>query len=47
VELGEMQATLLRKIEELTLHLIEQHDKIEALQSELSELKQHADARSR
>jgi hypothetical protein len=46
VGLGEMQATLLRKIEELTLHLIEQHDRIEALQSELSELKRYTAARS-
>lgn len=43
IGLGEMQVTLLRKIEELTLHLIDQHETISALQSELVEL-QHSTA---
>ena len=38
VRLGEMQATLLRKIEELTLHAIEQHKTIESLQQQLARL---------
>ncbi len=36
VRLGEMQATLLRKIEELTLHAIEQHKTITLLQQQLA-----------
>ncbi|VXD14830.1 conserved exported hypothetical protein [Marinoscillum sp. 108] len=39
INLGEMDALLLQKIEELTLYLIEQNKKIEALQNELSVLK--------
>jgi hypothetical protein len=38
VSLGEMQAKLLRKIEELTLHAIEQHKTIESLQARLHRL---------
>lgn len=38
VNLGEMNALLLKKIEELTLYLIEQNKKIEALQIELQKL---------
>ena len=39
VNVGEMQAKLLAKIEELTLHLIEQNNKITELQRELTVLK--------
>jgi len=39
IGLGKMQATLLRKIEELTLHMIQQNDTITTLQLELAELK--------
>jgi len=39
INLGEMDATLLKKIEELTLYLIEQNKKIEALEKQLSEAK--------
>ncbi|HAP41675.1 MAG TPA: hypothetical protein DCQ94_18240 [Nitrospira sp.] len=38
IGLGEMQAKLLRKIEELTLHAIEQHKTIESLQARLHRL---------
>jgi hypothetical protein len=34
VNLGEMEATLLQKIEELTLYLIEQQKEIEALKEQ-------------
>ncbi len=44
IGLGDMQATLLRKIEELTLHMIEQHKTIESLQQNLARLE---DTRSR
>ena len=40
IELGEMQAKLLQKIEELTLYTIEQQKLIEDLQKEVKELKQ-------
>ncbi|MGC3973465.1 MAG: hypothetical protein QM771_03665 [Nitrospira sp.] len=40
VSLGDMQARLLRKIEELTLHAIEQHQTIAALQARLQQLEQ-------
>jgi len=40
VTIGEMQAKLLLKIEELTLHLIEQHKTIEGLRRKLAELQQ-------
>lgn len=40
VGLGEMQAKLLRKIEELTLHMIEQHKTIATLQEKLGQLEQ-------
>ncbi len=40
VRLGDMQAKLLRKIEELTLHAIEQHKTIESLQARLQRLEQ-------
>ncbi|MGB3467345.1 MAG: hypothetical protein WBA74_18825 [Cyclobacteriaceae bacterium] len=39
LELGEMNIKLLQKVEELTLYLIEQNKKIEALQQEVSNLK--------
>ena len=39
VNLGEMDAILLQKIEELTLYMIEQNQQIKSLQSELSKLK--------
>jgi trimeric autotransporter adhesin len=39
LDLGKMDATLLKKVEELTLYLIEQSKKIEVLQNELSTLK--------
>ena len=39
VNLGEMDAKLLQKIEELTLYIIEQNNKIEDLQSQINELK--------
>jgi hypothetical protein len=39
VNLGEMQVKLLQKIEELTLYLIKQDEKIQVLESELNELK--------
>lgn len=38
VDVGQMQAKLLAKIEELTLHLIEQHKTIETLQGKISQL---------
>lgn len=40
IGLGDMQAKLLRKIEELTLHLIEQHKTIESLQQQLARVEQ-------
>lgn len=40
VRLGDMQAKLLRKIEELTLHAIEQHKTIESLRARLQQLEQ-------
>lgn len=40
IGLGDMQARLLRKIEELTLHAIEQHKTIELLQARLHRLEQ-------
>ncbi|MEM7296879.1 MAG: hypothetical protein AAF391_01270 [Bacteroidota bacterium] len=39
INLGEMNAKLLQKIEELTLYLIEQNKEIKALKEEVSELK--------
>ena len=39
LDLGKMDATLLKKIEELTLYLIEQNKKIDNLQAELTTLK--------
>ncbi len=39
VQLGEMNAVLLKKIEELTLYMIEQNKKIETLQAEINTLK--------
>jgi hypothetical protein len=41
VGLGEMQAKLLRKIEELTLYLIEQHKTIETLKAQLAGMQPH------
>ena len=43
IGLGAMQARLLRKIEELTLHLIEQHKTIESLQQQLARVEQTRD----
>ena len=39
LDLGKMDATLLKKVEELTLYLIEQNKKIEVLQNKLNTLK--------
>ncbi len=39
IDLGNTQSTLLRKIEELTLYMIEQNKKIETLETEVKELK--------
>lgn len=39
IDLGDNQAVLLKKIEELTLYVIEQNKKIEALQKEMKEMK--------
>ena len=46
IGLGEMQATLLLKIEELTLHMIKQHKTIETLQNQLASLEQGQNSRS-
>lgn len=40
IGLGDMHTKLLRKIEELTLHLIEQHKTIESLQQQLARVEQ-------
>ena len=39
VDLGEMNGLLLKKIEELTLYLLEQDRKINTLQTELQQIK--------
>jgi hypothetical protein len=39
IELGEMNGRLLKKIEELTLYLLEQDRKINSLQTELQQIK--------
>ena len=39
VNLGEMNAKLLKKIEEMTLYLIEQHKRLDKLQAEIDDLK--------
>lgn len=39
IELGDMQIALLQKIEELTLYIIEQNNKIEKLESEVDKLR--------
>lgn len=39
IELGEMSNLLLQKIEELTLYIIEQNKRIEALESQINEIK--------
>ena len=41
LNIGDMNAILLKKIEELTLYLIEQNKKINLLQEEIAELKKH------
>jgi len=41
IDLGDMNAKLLQKIEELTLHLIEQNRKMESMQTEIVELKKN------
>jgi hypothetical protein len=41
ISLGDMQAKLLQKVEELTLHVIAQEKKIQALKSQLQELQHH------
>jgi hypothetical protein len=38
IDIGQMQTKLLAKVEELTLHLIEQHKTIATLQGRISEL---------
>jgi hypothetical protein len=43
IELGEMQAKLLMKIEELTLYIIEQQKQMKVLQQQIDELKQKKD----
>ena len=40
VDLGEMDSRLLEKIEELTLYLIQQNKKIEALEKEVTVLRE-------
>jgi hypothetical protein len=40
IEIGDLQVKLLEKVEELTLHLIEQNKQIEALQQEIKSLKE-------
>ena len=40
IQLGDMQVRLLEKVEELTLHLINQDKQIRQLQAEISTLKQ-------
>jgi len=39
VQLGEMNMLLLKKVEELTLHLIEQNKEIKELKNEIKEIK--------
>ena len=39
IDLAKMNAILLKKIEELTLHAVEQEKKMEALQAEVQEMK--------
>ncbi|MNL27405.1 hypothetical protein D3C87_1489960 [compost metagenome] len=39
IDLGEMNAKLLQKIEELTLHLIEKDKEIKSIQTDYQELK--------
>lgn len=41
VDLGEMNAKLLQKIEELTLHLIEQNKQLQTKTDEIIELREH------
>ena len=41
IGVGEMQATLLRKIEELTLYVIQQQQEINALKAEVAELRRN------
>ena len=43
-DVGETQATLLKKVEELTLYVIEQDKKMEAMQREIRQLKQRRGA---
>ncbi len=43
INLGEMDATLLKKIEELTLYLIEQNKEMVAIKRQLQELKKQND----
>ena len=40
IDLGEMNLKLLQKIEELTLHLIEQNERIEHLENALENLRE-------
>ncbi|NLR59820.1 hypothetical protein HGH93_17045 [Chitinophaga polysaccharea] len=39
IDVGEMNSKLLQKIEELTLHLIEQNERVAALEKEVKSLK--------
>jgi hypothetical protein len=41
IEVGAMNATLLQKIEELTLYVIEQQKQMQEMQKEIDELKKH------
>lgn len=45
LELGENQAVLLKKIEELTLYILEQHKKQEAMEQKLAEMEKKLEAR--
>lgn len=44
---GEMDVTLLRKVEELTLYVIEQQKKLEAQQAQIEELKKGLDSKNK
>jgi uncharacterized coiled-coil protein SlyX len=44
IDLGDNQATLLKKIEELTLYVIEQNKKMELMQKEMEKLKKQQSA---
>jgi len=46
-DVGTTQATLLKKIEELTLYLIEQNKRIEQQQQEIDQLKKHVQQKNK